>query len=140
MGLFNSSTSAALSYASGAGSGAVTAPVKTIMATETDPNLIPAVSAQAGVRSNLSNPPDKNGTFIACCVLVIVLSTPWVFLRLYTRHMISARLWWDDWSCLLGWAFMVVLASHMIDVLRWGGGRDLWNVSQADWKLFKLVE
>ncbi|KAL8644521.1 MAG: hypothetical protein Q9226_007720 [Calogaya cf. arnoldii] len=26
----------------------------------------------------------------------------------------------------------------MIHVLQWGGGRDLWNVSESDWKLFKL--
>ncbi|KAI4249798.1 MAG: hypothetical protein L6R40_000587 [Gallowayella cf. fulva] len=111
---------------------------RALMATKADPNLTPAITAPPGHQSNLVNPPSKDGIFIACCVLVIVLSTPWVLVRLYTRRWISAKLWWDDLACVLGWAFMVSLSALLINVLQWGGGSDLWNVSKANWKLFKL--
>ncbi|KAL8800035.1 MAG: hypothetical protein Q9200_007372 [Gallowayella weberi] len=107
------------------------------MATKNDPKSTPAVVAPPGLKSNLVNPPSKDGVFIICCVLAIVLSTPWVLVRIYTRRRVSAKLWWDDLTCVLGWAFMVAHSALLINVLQWGGGSDLWNVSKADWKLFK---
>ncbi|KAL8676919.1 MAG: hypothetical protein Q9224_007240, partial [Gallowayella concinna] len=130
------------------------------MAIKTDPIPTPAITAPPGHKSNLLHPPSKDRVFIACCVLVIVLSTPWVLVRIYTRRRISAKLWWDDCeiapvlgpffivsdsisnlratvTCVLGWAFMVALSALLINVLQYGGGSDLWNVSKADWKLFK---
>ncbi|KAL8811929.1 MAG: hypothetical protein Q9223_007418 [Gallowayella weberi] len=66
------------------------------MATKNDPKSTPAVVAPPGLKSNLVNPPSKDGVFIICCVLAIVLSTPWVLVRIYTRRRVSAKLWWDD--------------------------------------------
>ena len=34
---------------------------------------------------------------------------------------------------------MIVLCSLLINVLQWHGGSDLWNVSKADWSMFKKV-
>ncbi|KAL8832856.1 MAG: hypothetical protein Q9170_004722 [Blastenia crenularia] len=66
------------------------------MSTKSNPNITPAIPAPAGQRSNLVDPPSKDPIFIACCVLIIVLSTPWVAVRLYTRFKIKPKLWWDD--------------------------------------------
>ena len=40
-------------------------------------------------------------------------------------------------TCFIGWAFMTTLAALLINVLRWGGGKDLWNISKKDFGLFK---
>lgn len=68
--------------------------------------------------------------------LVILLSAPFVALRMYTRRYISRKLWWDDWTCLLGWIFFVALGGLMIKGTNYGLETDIWNVSKAEHKQF----
>lgn len=103
------------------------------MTSQVDPNTTPAISAPAGQHSNLVDPPSINSPVIACSVLLLVLSTPWVAIRLYTRIQIKPKLWWDDLTCVVGWAFMVALTALNIRMLLWGSGSNLWNVSTAAW-------
>ena len=64
-----------------------------------DPYLIPAMEAPSGLHSNLINPPSTGYSTVVICVLVIVLSTPFVGLRWFTRKYINHQVWWDDCSC-----------------------------------------
>ena len=63
-----------------------------------NPYLIPAMKAPPGLHSNLIDPPSTSHPIIVICVLVIVLPTPFVILRLYTRKFINHQVWWDDCS------------------------------------------
>ena len=54
------------------------------------------MEAPPGLHSNLIDPPSTDYSTIIICVLVIVLSTPFVMLRLYTRKFITREVWWDD--------------------------------------------
>ncbi|KAK0513519.1 hypothetical protein JMJ35_004505 [Cladonia borealis] len=100
-------------------------------------NLIPAIPAPPGHHSQLINPPSQNYPTIVCLVLAIVISALFVAVRLYTRQRATRKLWWDDWTCLIGWIFLVVLASLLLEGLNCGGGSDLWNVSKAKYAVFR---
>lgn len=63
-----------------------------------DPYLIPAMEAPPGVHSDLIDPPSTAYSTIIILVLVIIISTPFVVLRLYTRKFITRQVWWDDCS------------------------------------------
>ncbi|KAL8757564.1 MAG: hypothetical protein Q9199_002135 [Rusavskia elegans] len=93
----------------------------------------PAIPPPQGQDSNLIDPPSIDTTIIACTVLLLVLSTPLVAVRLYTRIKIKPKPWWDDATCLLGWGFMVALAVLNIHTLAYGSGSNLWNVTMHDW-------
>ena len=114
--------------------------------------------APARHHSQLISPPQHTYSTIICLVLAIVLSAPVVGVRMYTRQYISRKLWWDDCrfrgrtqppylsyaesqvgTCLLGWLFLVAFAALLLQSLQYGGGSDLWNVSKANYKLFRKV-
>lgn len=61
-----------------------------------DPNLRPALEAPPGVTSNLIDPPNQQHAIIITMVVYLALTTPFVLARMYTRHIINRRLWWDD--------------------------------------------
>ena len=123
-----------------------------------DPYTTPAMKAPSGLESNLINPPSTHYSSIIICVLVTVLSTPFVIVRLYTRKFVTHQIWWDDciysilsnsiwavcWravtgSCLLGWIFEIALTGLLFKAIHYGGGTDLWNVSKANYMHFTKV-
>lgn len=66
------------------------------MPSHSDADTKLAIPPPPGKHSNLVTPPNSDRIFIVFCVLLILLSTPWVLLRLYTRLRIKPKLWWDD--------------------------------------------
>ncbi|KAL8928490.1 MAG: hypothetical protein Q9208_001724 [Pyrenodesmia sp. 3 TL-2023] len=107
------------------------------MSSQAGPNTISAIPPPPGRHSNLIDPPSIDSTVLACSVLLLVLSTPWVAVRLYTRIQIKPKVWWDDLTCVVGWAFMVALAALNIHMLEYGSGSSLWDVTTADWMHMK---
>ncbi|KAL6712882.1 hypothetical protein ACLMJK_009594 [Lecanora helva] len=101
-----------------------------------DLSIIPTIKAPPGLHSNLVDPPHQTLPTILGLILFIMVSAPFVALRMYTRRYITRKLWWDDWTCLLGWVFLVVLGGLMIKGLDYGMGSDMWNVSKAKHKHF----
>lgn len=101
--------------------------------------MTPAIPPPPGQYSQLVNPPSMDTTIIACTALLLVLATPLVVVRLYTRIHIKPKLWYDDGTCVLGWGFMVALGVLNIKLLSYGSGRNLWNVSEHDWIHMKAV-
>ncbi|KAF6218247.1 hypothetical protein HO133_006209 [Letharia lupina] len=93
-----------------------------------DPYLTPAMKAPPGLHSNLIDPPSTGYSTIIICILVIVLSTPFVVLR----------------CCVLGWMFEIALTGLLFKAINYGGGTDLWNVSKSKYmhftKLFHDIE
>ncbi|KAL9125699.1 MAG: hypothetical protein Q9217_005144 [Psora testacea] len=104
-----------------------------------DPSLTPAGKPPPELNSNLNDPPSNGYITIIVAAIVISLTTPFVLLRMYIRQFINRRLWWDDYTCVLGWIFILALASLQLKVLDYGGGVDIWNVSKAHAKLFTEV-
>ncbi|KAI9654364.1 MAG: hypothetical protein M1821_006680 [Bathelium mastoideum] len=92
--------------------------------------------APPGDESQLVDPPFYGWVEILCLVIAIAFSAPFVGIRLYTRRRVNREFWWDDWTCLLGWMFLVALAGLMLKSLKYGGGNDLWNVSKATYAKF----
>lgn len=66
-----------------------------------DPYLTPAMEAPPGLHFNLIDPKSTDYSTFIIYVLVIVLSTPFVVVRLYTRKFITRLVWWDDRPCSL---------------------------------------
>lgn len=64
--------------------------------TTTNPDLTPAMSPPPGVKSILVDPPSQGYKSIIVVVILLALTTPLIFIRLYTRRIISRQLWWDD--------------------------------------------
>lgn len=69
------------------------------MSTATD--LKPALAPPPGVTPNFIDPPSQGYVTVVVMVFVLSLTTPIVLARLYTRHFINRRLWWDD--CRFQW-------------------------------------
>ncbi|KAL8665071.1 MAG: hypothetical protein Q9168_007780 [Polycauliona sp. 1 TL-2023] len=80
----------------------------------------PALAPPHGVVSNLKDPPSQAYIVIIITTIVLCLTTPVLFIRLYTRQLINHKLWWDD-------------------ALDYGGGVDIWNVSKAQHVRFTKV-
>jgi hypothetical protein len=51
-----------------------------------------------GLQSNFTNPHSSGWVTVVIVALIIALSTPMVALRMYTRKIITNKLWWDDCS------------------------------------------
>lgn len=49
-----------------------------------------------GMTSNFVDPPSQGYVTIIVMVISLSLATPLVLIRMYTRHFINQRLWWDD--------------------------------------------
>jgi hypothetical protein len=45
---------------------------------------------------------DRAPVVIGVCILLIIVSLVATGLRLYARHLVRLKLWWDDWFCLIG--------------------------------------
>ena len=56
----------------------------------------PAGKPPRGVKPNFENPPSLKSVLIAVTAVGQVLSTLFVMMRIYTRHFVLRRLWWDD--------------------------------------------
>ncbi|KAL8765465.1 MAG: hypothetical protein Q9194_006559 [Teloschistes cf. exilis] len=98
--------------------------------------IVPGIEPPNGQRSNFVNPPSQRGLILAVATLAITFSTFFVIIRIYTRHFVTRKLWWDDWTCILGWVGLLALASLMFKALDYGGGVDLWNVPETQYRRF----
>ena len=56
----------------------------------------PAAKPPAGVTPDFNNPPSLETSVIVVAVLCLAISTFFVAMRLYTRHFVLRKLWWDD--------------------------------------------
>ncbi|MCJ1263282.1 hypothetical protein MMC22_003152 [Lobaria immixta] len=113
-------------------------------ATASDPNLKPALKAPPGLISNLIDPPSSAYITITCLVIFLSLTTPIVFIRIYTRRFINQRLWWDDYTSVIAWIGLWGFAGILLESLTYGNGVDMWNVSVTHaahfTKLFSDIE
>ena len=56
----------------------------------------PAAKPPAGVTPDFKNPPSLQTPLIVVVVLFVAISSFFVAMRLYTRHFVLRKLWWDD--------------------------------------------
>ena len=56
----------------------------------------PAAKPPAGVTPDFNNPPSLETPLIVVVVLFVAISSFFVAMRLYTRHFVLRKLWWDD--------------------------------------------
>ena len=87
-----------------------------------DPNITPAMKPPPGITPNLVDPASEAWITIMVVTLLLAFTTPFVLARMYTRHFINRRVWWDDWTCVLGY---VIPPSESIS--------DYKYLTKADW-------
>lgn len=85
-----------------------------------DPDLTPAGKPPPGVTSNLKNPPSEANIIVICMVVYLLISTPIVIARMYTRQFINRHLWWDDCktpaiSCDIAMEFLIGEDLQLLD-------------------------
>lgn len=61
-----------------------------------DPYTTPALKPPKGVTPNLIDPSSQGYVCIIAMVIYLVVTTPFVMIRMYTRRFINRRVWWDD--------------------------------------------
>ena len=61
-----------------------------------DPNTTPALKPPKGVTPNLIDPASQGYICIIVMIVYLVVTTPFVVIRVYTRRYINKRVWWDD--------------------------------------------
>lgn len=86
-----------------------------------DPYTTPALKSPQGVRPNLIDPASQGYVCIIAMVIYLVVATPFVVIRMYTRHFINRRVWWDDCRFSLNVAQMLENADLFLDtsVIAW---------------------
>ena len=60
------------------------------------PSPKPALKPPPGVIPNFVNPPSQAYVTVVVLAICLAITTPVVLLRIYVRHFINRRLWWDD--------------------------------------------
>ncbi|MCJ1469736.1 hypothetical protein MMC07_008377 [Pseudocyphellaria aurata] len=104
-----------------------------------DPDLTPAGKPPPGVSTNLKNPPSDAYVIVICMVVYLLLTTPIVLARMYTRQFINRHVWWDDYTCVLGLIGLFAVAGLLLKSLDYGNGVDYWNVSVTNAVLYSRL-
>ncbi|QKX54326.1 uncharacterized protein TRUGW13939_01412 [Talaromyces rugulosus] len=66
---------------------------------------------------------DRAPVVIGVCVLLIIVSLVTTGLRLYARHLVRLKLWWDDWFCLIGLPFALLSMIFDFVQVKYGFGK-----------------
>jgi hypothetical protein len=85
-------------------------------------------SPPEGVTPNYDNPPSLLAETLALNTVLLVLVTIALLLRVYARHFMVGKLWWDDWACIVSWALAIVLYSFVILGHTQGLGKHSWDL------------
>ena len=64
--------------------------------TSTASAIVPGLTPPPGVTSNFVNPPSQSNITIIVMTVYLVLTTPLVILRMYTRAFVKGPVKWDD--------------------------------------------
>ncbi|KAL8955608.1 MAG: hypothetical protein Q9193_006603 [Seirophora villosa] len=75
---------------------------------------------------------NQQGRIIASGVAFIVLTTAFVSLRLLSRRLSRARLWWDDYLAVIALVFCIVTCSLGFIQIHYGFGRHIYIYSPQD--------
>ncbi|KAI9747112.1 MAG: hypothetical protein M1815_004617 [Lichina confinis] len=92
----------------------------------------PGLPPPPGVTSNFVDPPGDGTSIIIVCAIELVLTTVILLLRMYTRIFVNRRVWWDDYTMILAWIGLFAFAGLIFGMVKFGGGKDAWNVTFAD--------
>ncbi|KAL9047561.1 MAG: hypothetical protein Q9206_006665 [Seirophora lacunosa] len=75
---------------------------------------------------------NQQGRIIASSVAFIVLTTAFVSLRLLSRRLSRAGLWWDDYLAVIAMVFCIVTCSLLFIQIHHGYGRHIYIYSSQD--------
>lgn len=64
--------------------------------TSSNRDQTPSLAPPPGITPNFIDPPSGAYIVVITTVIFLLLTTPLVCLRVFIRHWINRRLWWDD--------------------------------------------
>ncbi|KAF6801037.1 integral membrane protein [Colletotrichum sojae] len=92
-----------------------------------------AAAPPPGETSNFEHPRDVLHTIhLVYMSLVQVVVVVFFFLRIYVKISAAGRFRLEDWSCLLGWLFTVLLNSTVFFKLQFGEGYHIWEITATN--------
>ncbi|KAI9674509.1 MAG: hypothetical protein M1817_001847 [Caeruleum heppii] len=97
--------------------------------------MVPMAPAPPGVEVHLDELTYKGWTNEAAfnqavvTILMMVITTFFVAMRIYTKARIARALGLDDWVCLLAWGFIIAQMSMTVFMFKHGFGAHAWDIS-----------
>ncbi|MCJ1476024.1 hypothetical protein MMC13_004688 [Lambiella insularis] len=90
--------------------------------------LKPLAQPPPGVTANLDNPPNMQALNIAIVAICLAITTPVLWMRLYTKFFITKSRGWEDYTIFSAWFLSVCFAVVGILFAQVGAGVDGWNL------------
>ncbi|KAM0804201.1 hypothetical protein BDR22DRAFT_654105 [Usnea florida] len=91
----------------------------------------PALSPPPGVPAEFYSPFTLRPYETLTIVGSVITTTVMVAARLYTKKFIIKALKWEDYTCVVGWAFFMVFVAIDWCIANHGGGTHMWNINQG---------
>ncbi|TLD11100.1 hypothetical protein PgNI_05167 [Pyricularia grisea] len=89
--------------------------------------IIFAIPPPHGIKPDPDAPVDAND-LVAVFSVFFTLSVISCGIRIYTRAFLTGRLGMDDYVMIAALVWSAVLTASMLDMLRWGMTKNMWNV------------
>ncbi|KAK2005257.1 hypothetical protein LZ32DRAFT_546446 [Colletotrichum eremochloae] len=87
---------------------------------------------------NFENPRDVYHTaHIVYTSLIQAIVVFFFAVRVYTKLSVDGRFQLEDWSCLIGWIFTVVLNSVIIIRIHYGLGFHIWEITKSNYMMIQ---
>ncbi|WDK13489.1 integral membrane protein [Colletotrichum graminicola] len=96
---------------------------------------IGAAPPPPGVTPDFDNPRDVGHTshivFTSFIQAIVVL---FFALRIYVKWSVKGKFRLEDWSCLIGWIFTVIMNSTVLMKIRYGLGYHIWELTKTEFE------
>ncbi|KAK1573455.1 uncharacterized protein LY79DRAFT_498442, partial [Colletotrichum navitas] len=91
-----------------------------------------------GETPNFEDPRDVNHTAHVVYMSLIQAIVVFFFaVRVYAKLSVDGRFRLEDWSCLIGWIFTVVLNSVIIIRIHYGLGFHIWDITKSNYMMIQ---
>ncbi|MCJ1396407.1 hypothetical protein MMC18_009297 [Xylographa bjoerkii] len=90
--------------------------------------LKPVAPPPPGITANLDNPPNMQALNITIVAICLSITTPILYMRLYTKFFITKARSWEDYTMFSAWVLSVCFAIAGILFAHVGAGVDGWNL------------
>ncbi|KAK1503512.1 integral membrane protein [Colletotrichum tamarilloi] len=99
----------------------------------TNTGSIGAAPPPPGETPNFDNPRDAGHMLhMVYMILIQIVVVVFFALRVYVKLSVNGKFRLEDWSCLVGWIFTVLLNSTVLIKLHFGEGFHIWEITAGN--------